>query len=62
MFSNKEKEVDNDLAPTVTNNVGEVQDLEKYTTTEDAVFGDIQEGGPNYRAVSIPLIIPRGRS
>lgn len=32
--------------------IGEVQDTE--TPTYDAVFGEITEGGPNYRNVCLP--------
>ncbi|KAK4624113.1 hypothetical protein CLAFUW4_05567 [Fulvia fulva] len=45
------KNLSNDeLARSPTHAAGEVQDLEKYTT-KDAVFGEITQGGPNYRNV-----------
>lgn len=34
--------------------IGEVQDTE--TPTYDAVFGEITEGGPNYRNVCLPYV------
>lgn len=36
------------LNPTYSRNVGEVENLDPH---HDAVFGDIGEGGPNYRNV-----------
>ncbi|KAF7189559.1 N amino acid transport system protein [Pseudocercospora fuligena] len=50
----EKKTYDEELAQTTTHQAGEFQDLEKYATTDgthDAVFGQITEGGPNYRNV-----------
>ncbi|CAK3789419.1 amino acid transporter [Lecanosticta acicola] len=46
-----EKDLRREPAPEIPEQVGDINDLEKYTTTEDAVFGAIVEGGPNYRAL-----------
>lgn len=45
-------EQEEDLALVVSRRVGDVESLEK-DTTRDAVFGEITEGGPNYRNVGI---------
>ena len=50
MAFDKKSLSDDELARSPTHAAGEVQDLEKYTT-KDAVFGEITEGGPNYRNV-----------
>jgi hypothetical protein len=43
----------NDLAPVATTNMGEVQDYPIKKET-DAVFGEINEDGPNYKDVRPP--------
>lgn len=47
-----EKKTGEALAPVPTTDFGDIQDYPKATdTTHDAVFGEINEDGPNYRDV-----------
>ncbi|KAK4497797.1 hypothetical protein PRZ48_010451 [Zasmidium cellare] len=47
-----EKKVGEDLAPVQTRGIGEIDDLPKIDdVTQDAVFGEINADGPNYRDV-----------
>lgn len=47
----EEKKVGEELAPVPTTDFGDVQDYPKTDATHDAVFGEINEDGPNYRDV-----------
>ncbi len=48
----EEKKPGDELAPVVTSSYGDVEDLSKPTREVDAVFGEINEDGPNYKDVS----------
>jgi hypothetical protein len=52
MSNGKDEKMLEDLAPTVTQQDGEMEERgERRASMEDAVFGRILEDGPNYRDV-----------
>ena len=53
MFGDKKQQQDDELAPVPTSDMGDVEVIKPQGGQHDAVFGEINEDGPNYKDVSI---------